>query len=160
MKTIREIANELGVSKTAVRKKIANLGISDKLETNGNQFLISETQETLIKSMFLKNKLETENRKAVCDKSESSRLVSTLIDTLQNELKDKNEIIKQQQETIKNLTAALLESQKTTHAAQTLHAANTMQLTGADQPEAQQTDVTDSGKKKKTAWWPWSKRYI
>ena len=52
MKTIRQIADELGVSKTAVHKKIANLGLRSSLQKNGNQFTIDEHQEKLIKSAF------------------------------------------------------------------------------------------------------------
>ena len=40
MKTIKQIADEIGVSKTAVRKKIANLGLQSSLRKNGNQFAI------------------------------------------------------------------------------------------------------------------------
>ena len=43
-KTIKEIADELGVSKTAVRKKIANLGLQSGLRKNGNQFAIEKGQ--------------------------------------------------------------------------------------------------------------------
>ena len=39
-KTIKEIADELGVSKTAVIKRIANLGLRSSLRKNGNQFAI------------------------------------------------------------------------------------------------------------------------
>jgi DNA-binding NarL/FixJ family response regulator len=39
-KTIKEIAEELGVSKTAVRKQIANLGLQTSLRKIGNQFAI------------------------------------------------------------------------------------------------------------------------
>ena len=56
MKTIKQIADELGVSKTAVRKKIENLGLRSSLRKNGNQFLIDEVQESLIKQGFLENK--------------------------------------------------------------------------------------------------------
>ena len=48
MKTIRQIADEIGVSKTAVSKQIANLGLRSGLRKNGNQFAIDEHQETLI----------------------------------------------------------------------------------------------------------------
>ena len=34
-KTIKEIADELGVSKTAVSKQIANLGLQSSLRKNG-----------------------------------------------------------------------------------------------------------------------------
>lgn len=76
-KTIKEIAEELGVSKTAVRKQIANLGLQTSLRKIGNQFAIEKKQETLIKSAFLKNKrkpktqtkfpISRTNRKPVCD---------------------------------------------------------------------------------------------
>ena len=46
-KTIKEIADELGVSKTAVSKQIANLGLRSSLRKNGNQFAIENQQEKL-----------------------------------------------------------------------------------------------------------------
>ena len=71
-KTIKEIADELGVSKTAVSKQIANLGLRSSLRKNGNQFAIENQQEKLIKMAFQKkrqqeivaeNSLATSNRK-------------------------------------------------------------------------------------------------
>ena len=59
MKTIRQIADEIGVSKTAVSKQIANLGLRSGLRKNGNQFAIDERQEALIKQAFLE-KSQTE----------------------------------------------------------------------------------------------------
>ena len=53
-KTIKEIADELGVSKTAVSKQIANLGLRSSLRKNGNQFAIENQQEKLIKWLFRK----------------------------------------------------------------------------------------------------------
>ena len=47
MKTIRQIADEIGVSKTAVSKQIANLGLRSGLRKNGNQFAIEKEQEIL-----------------------------------------------------------------------------------------------------------------
>lgn len=54
MKTIRQIADELGVSKTAVRKKIEKLGLWKDLQKSGNRIAINSTQEKLIKQAFLK----------------------------------------------------------------------------------------------------------
>ena len=48
-KTIKEIADELGVSKTAVSKQIANLGLRSSLRKNGNQFAIENQQEKWMK---------------------------------------------------------------------------------------------------------------
>ena len=89
MKTIKQIADELGVSKTAVRKKIENLGLQSGLQKNGNQFAITEEQETLIKSAFLgKEDVETETKSQT-----ETETVSTLVSMLQRELDAKNEQI-------------------------------------------------------------------
>lgn len=101
MKTIKQIADEIGVSKTAVRKKIANLGLQSSLRKNGNQFAIGEEQERLIKSAFLENETQTENANLVCDKAESLHLVSDVVSTLQEQLREKDRQIQQQQQSIK-----------------------------------------------------------
>ena len=91
-KTIKQIADELGVSKTAVRKKIANLGLRSGLQKNGNQFAIDEEQEKLIKSAFLENTTETKSETSSRTETET---VSTLVSMLQRELEAKNEQIAQ-----------------------------------------------------------------
>lgn len=66
-KTIKEIAEELGVSKTAVRKQIANLGLQTSLRKIGNQFAIEKEQETLIKSAFSQKQSQTKIANQVSD---------------------------------------------------------------------------------------------
>ena len=44
-KTIKQIADELGVSKQAVTKCIDNLGLRSTLTKNGNYFVVGDTQE-------------------------------------------------------------------------------------------------------------------
>ena len=66
-KTIKEIAEELGVSKTAVRKQIANLGLQTSLRKIGNQFAIEKKQETLIKSAYSQKQTQTKNANQVSD---------------------------------------------------------------------------------------------
>lgn len=90
MKTIKQIADELGVSKTAVRKKIENLGLWSGLQKNGNQFVIDETQEKLIKSAFSENETQTETETSSQTGTET---VSALVSMLQKELDAKNEQI-------------------------------------------------------------------
>ena len=99
MKTIRQIADEIGVSKTAVSKQIANLGLRSGLRKNGNQFAIDEHQEALIKQAFSeKSQTEIENQsqtKTQTENHEVGDLVCVLqatIDTLQGQLsvKDKH----------------------------------------------------------------------
>ena len=97
MKTIRQIADEIGVSKTAVNKQIANLGLRSGLRKNGNQFAIDEHQEALIKEAFSeKSQTEIENKtqtKTQTENHEVSDLVCVLqatIDTLQGQLEVKD----------------------------------------------------------------------
>ena len=140
MKTIRQIADEIGVSKTAVSKQIANLGLRSGLRKNGNQFAIDEQQEALIKQAFFeKTKTEIENQsqtKTQTENREVGDLVCVLqatIDTLQGQLE-----VKDRQ--IEKLTEALVAAQQTAAAAQALHAGTIQQqlLTGeagADQQD-------------------------
>ena len=132
MKTIRQIADEIGVSKTAVNKQIANLGLRSGLRKNGNQFAIDEHQEALIKQAFSeKSQTEIENQtqtKTQTENHEVSDLVCVLqatIDTLQGQLE-----VKDRQ--IEKLTEALVAAQQTAAAAQALHAGTIQQqlLTG------------------------------
>ena len=102
MKTIRQIADEIGVSKTAVNKQIANLGLRSGLRKNGNQFAIDEHQEALIKQAFSeKSQTEIENQtqtKSQTENHEVSDLVCVLqatIDTLQGQLEVKDRQIEQ-----------------------------------------------------------------
>ena len=116
MKTIRQIADEIGVSKTAVSKQIANLGLRSGLRKNGNQFAIDEHQEALIKRAFseksqteIENQTQTENREVgdlVC-------VLQDTIDTLQGQLEVKDRQIEQQAQTITRLTDALAAAQQT-----------------------------------------------
>ena len=122
MKTIRQIADEIGVSKTAVNKQIANLGLRSGLRKNGNQFAIDEHQEALIKQAFSeKSQTEIENQsqtKTQTENHEVGDLVCVLqatIDTLQGQLE-----VKDRQ--IAKLTEALVAAQQTAAAAQALHA--------------------------------------
>ena len=143
MKTIRQIADEIGVSKTAVNKQIANLGLRSGLRKNGNQFAIDEHQEALIKQAFSeKSQTEIENQsqtKTQTENHEVGDLVCVLqatIDTLQGQLE-----VKDRQ--IAKLTEALVAAQQTAAAAQARHAGTLKQqllsgARGADQQEPEQ----------------------
>lgn len=66
MKTIKQVADEIGVSKTAVRNEIAKQGLQSSLRKNGNQFVIDEKCENLIKSAF-KRRNGKITAKVVCE---------------------------------------------------------------------------------------------
>ena len=137
MKTIRQIADEIGVSKTAVSKQIANLGLRSGLRKNGNQFAIDEHQEALIKQAF-SEKSQTETQTENHEVGDLVCVLQATIDTLQGQLEVKDRQIEQQAQTITRLTDALAAAQQTAAAAQALHAGTIQQqlLTeeaGADQ---------------------------
>lgn len=147
MKTIRQIADEIGVSKTAVSKQIANLGLRSGLRKNGNQFAIDERQEALIKQAFLE-KSQTENAnqsqtKTQTENQEVGDLVCVLqatINTLQGQLEVKDRQIEQQAQTITRLTDALAAAQQTAAAAQALHAGTIQQQLLSGEAEADQQE--------------------
>ena len=150
MKTIRQIADEIGVSKTAVSKQIANLGLRSGLRKNGNQFAIDEHQEALIKQAFSeKSQTEIENQtqtKSQTENHEVSDLVCVLqatIDTLQGQLE-----VKDRQ--IEKLTEALIAAQQTAAAAQALHAGTIQQQLVTGDARA---DQQEQGSKLSKRWW-------
>ena len=122
MKTIRELAAESGKSKTAIMKKIENLGLRNSLRKNANQFVVDEEQEILIMQSFAEKKTQTENRKPVGEKPESLQLVGDVISTLKEQLTVKDNLIAEQQRTIRELTTALENTTASLQAAQALHA--------------------------------------
>lgn len=143
MKTIKQIADEMGVSKTAVRKKIENLELSDKLQTNGNQFAIDERQERLIKSAFSKKKLKTENANEVSEKSETLRLLSSMVSTLTEQLQEKDKQIERLQTELEN-------AQKSVDQAQQLHAMTKQELKLLEVKVEEQEQPPE---KEKKPWW-------
>ena len=136
-KTIKEIADELGVSKTAVSKQIANLGLRSSLRKNGNQFAIENRQEKLTKMAFQKDKQrervvknlvsdeqsQTENHE-VCD---LVGVLQTTVDTLQAQLAVKDVQIRELNARLAECSTALLAAQETARAAQALHAGTIQQ---------------------------------
>lgn len=115
MKTIKQIADELGVSKTAVRKKITETIRNQFAETIGNTIYINETGVSLIKSTFNTpngnqnanqvsgNQTETvsDSLHQVSDQVSDSEQVNKLIDMLQKELEIKNKQIEELTATVK-----------------------------------------------------------
>lgn len=98
MKTIRQIANEIGVSKQAVRDKIDKLGLQSSLRKIGNRFTIESNAEIQIKSAFSYQNDEIEN-------DNQSETLTDLVSILKAELDIKNK-------QIADLSAALVAAQE------------------------------------------------
>ena len=139
MKTIRQIADEIGVSKQAVYKRYKgklHTVCAPYAHTEQGVLYLSEQAETLIKQDFLKDDrsigahtdthtdTHTERSNgAVPEQSQEDSVVAVLqatIDTLQGQLE-----VKDRQ--IEKLTEALVAAQKTAAAAQALHAGTIQQ---------------------------------
>lgn len=50
--TIKQLADELDVSKTTISKVVSGLGFNGKLHKVGNRYMLSETQISQIKSQI------------------------------------------------------------------------------------------------------------
>ena len=134
MKTIREIADEIGVSKQAVFKKIKREPLSTSLRgltsTVDGRLTVSVDGEKLIKQAFSAGTPST-NHQPVDGMVDGQvdgiiAVLQATIDTLQGQLEVKDRQIEQQAQTITRLSDALAAAQQTAAAAQALHA-GTMQ---------------------------------
>lgn len=158
MKTIRQIADEIGVSKQAVFKKIKREPLSTSLQgltaTVDGRLMVEVDGEKLIKQAFSEiapsttdNQLtgavdglvdapSTKNAEKTAEVDGVISVLQATIDTLQGQLE-----VKDRQ--IEKLTEALAAAQQTAAAAQALHAGTIQQQliteeTGADQQEPEQ----------------------
>ena len=165
MKTIRQIADEIGVSKQAVFKKIKREPLSTSLQgltaTVDGRLMVEVDGEKLIKQAFseiapstttnqltgavdgLVDATSTKNEEKMAEVDGVISVLKATIDTLQGQLEVKDRQIEQQAQTIIRLTDTLAAAQQTAAAAQALHAGTIQQqlLTGeagVDQQEPEQ----------------------
>ena len=128
MKTIKQIADELGVSKQRVSRYIKNNRI-DAAFRDRVALYYDNAAELSIKSHFLSPTTSGEPRCA----SKTDAAVDTLIAMLQKELDTKNRQMEAKDLQIAELTTALVSAQQTAAAAQALHAGTMHHLTDAQQ---------------------------
>ena len=178
MKTIRQIADEIGVSKTAVSKQIANLGLRSGLRKNGNQFAIENQQEKLIKMAFQKKrqqeivtensvsdeqsqtKSQTKSQTTNANQSQTANhevcdlvgVLQTTVDTLQAQLAVKDEQIRELNARLAECSTALLAAQETARAAQALHAGTMQQQLAGGEDRASADVPEDRAAPKGRSW--------
>ena len=132
MKTIREIADEIGVSKQAVFKKIKRELLSTSLQgltsTVDGRLTVSVDGEKLIKQAFSQDTPSTYHQPVDGQVDGMTAVLQATIDTLQGQLEVKDRQIEQQAQTITRLSDALVTAQQTAAAAQALHAGTMKQL--------------------------------
>ncbi|WP_442911506.1 coiled-coil domain-containing protein [Lactococcus garvieae] len=80
LKTIKELADELGVSKSYIDKIIRILKLHTKLDKVGNKYVISKTQEKSIKDRLLSSESTTKSH------TKSTTKTHTEVDFLKEEI--------------------------------------------------------------------------
>ena len=138
-KTIKQLADEIGVSKTAINKKIDNLGLWKQLSKVGGQWFIPSSAEKSIKEAFNrkpKSKTVTNNQ---------SETVAALVATFQKQLEAKDKQIENLQQ--------LLDHEQQLHAMtqQKLLALQDEKEVDADSDQDPHPEEPTPEKKKK--WW-------
>ena len=139
MKTIKQIADEIGVSKQAVNEKIAKLELTSTLRKIGNRFTIDEEQEALIKQAF-KEKSTSEKSNGLAKKStnvlgEIGDIVKVLQEQLgvkDEQLKVKDEQLAEKDRQIKDLTDTVKSQAQSINADRHNELAGTLQMQLAD----------------------------
>ena len=165
-KTIKQLADELGVSKQAISYRLKQLEKENDrqiLAVKENGFLVvSLVGETLIKSAFAESDRQTlAAKEPPKDRQRDDDLLAVLkgaVDTLQEQLKTKDNQLEIKDKQLAELndrlaecSAALVAAQQTAQAAQALHAGTIRQqiTAGAADP------AEDSAPEKKKRWWRW-----
>lgn len=152
--SIKEIADTVGVSKTAVRKKIEKLGLQTELLKNGNKITVDENVAKQIITAFDR---PTENETQTEFVNQNGNEFSKVIEILQAELESKNKQLASKDRQIEDLTRALENTTASLQAEQALHA-GTMQKqlsSGEEQEQAEDQEKTKTDKKRH--WWQFHK---
>ena len=109
LKTIRELADELGVSKQAIWQKIkrdTSIDLRQFTSTKGNTFYVDVDGQKAIKSMFSKDSSTRDrkqkddiddNKKDDVDEQDEVKFLRNLVSEIQSEKKELHKLLDQQQ---------------------------------------------------------------
>ena len=137
--TIKQLANQLGVSKTTISKAIFALGLQGELKQSSNKYLLSEVQIESVKTQTAnQNALIEFFQKQLGIKDDQIRAYQEQISLLQEQIVSKDKQIEQITAAMENTTAALTASQAL-HAGtiqrQLTEQSSNKENTGPDDPE-------------------------
>ena len=165
MKTMKQIADELGMDKQRVYRYIKRNNIAEAYQEGGVMFY-DEAAEMLIKSNLSKNVTSDEANQSASESLQST-ISETLVDLLKLELEAKNRQISEQQQTIDSLTSAInsftsivatkdnqiLELTASLNAAQALHAGTIQRQLTENKPPGEDVESTVEATQQKRKWW-------
>lgn len=162
-KTIKQIADEIGVSKQTVYKRYKGklyTVCAPYAHTEQGVLYIEEQGETLIKQDFLQKECSigahtyahTERSNgAVLEQPENAGVIAVLqttIDTLQGQLEIKDKQIEELNARLAEVSSALVAAQQTAQAAQALHAGTIQQQLTSGEEQREEAEV----KAKRQGW--------
>lgn len=146
-KTIKQIADELGISKQAVFKRIDNLGLRSKLTKIDNQLMVEKEQENMIKSAFSEKQPSTKPSTKLSTKPSTSLQLETVNDAVVDVLLNQSEMLKNElkikNKQIEELNKRLEENQKLLDQQQKLHAMAEQKIQLLEHKETSKTDNKD-----------------
>ncbi|EGP5233916.1 DNA-binding protein [Enterococcus faecium] len=119
-KTIKELAEELGVSKTAINKKVSKENRKLWFSKVGNKFVINDIGQKAIQSMFYSEN-ENLNRKPVSEKTKTENLKNAnqvseleLVSLLDKQLDQKDKQLQEKDTQLKQMQKLLDQQQQLT----------------------------------------------
>jgi len=149
VKTIKQIADEVGVSKQAIRNQIAKLGLKSGLQKNGNQFAIDEEQETAIKQSFEKISQSENAKQTQSNLQTENDPLCIVVSVLQEQLRVKDEQLAEKDKQIERLTDTVKAQ------AQSINADRHNELAGTLQMQLMDCETDKHMSRWKRAWTAW-----
>ena len=171
LKTIRELADELGVSKQAIWQKIkrdASIDLRQFTSTKGNTVYVDVDGQKAIKSMFSSNSSTRDrqqkddvddNKKDAVDEQDEVKFLRNLVSEIQSEKKELHKLLDQQQrlalqdkQLLEEYKAEIKDLKALTMAP---HDNGEKEVTSDKQPEPENSTPESQPKPKK--WWRFGK---
>ncbi|WP_368254192.1 DUF536 domain-containing protein [Enterococcus faecium] len=147
-KTIKELAEEIGVSKQAVWQKLkkdSSIDLQQFMSKKGNTVYVSKNGQNIIKSMFKRENKNINNKKNVNVDDNELTFLKDLIYELQNEKKELHKLLDQQQQLTLQANQQLEKLQEQ------------LQLTYAEEPSENKsvsdTEEVDKAPTSEKKWW-------
>jgi len=142
MKTIKQISEDLGVSKQSIQKRIAREPLHSRIQPyisteQGTKFISIDGEKLIVEAFanrVCKNNMDMDAGGAMDKPMDSPGHVDTVLNVLQKEMDIKNTQIAGLLASNQELAAALENATASLQAAQALHAGTMQRLTGQEQP--------------------------
>ncbi|WP_143343666.1 DUF536 domain-containing protein, partial [Enterococcus faecium] len=164
----KELAEELGVSKTAINKKVSDENRKLWFSKIGNKFVINETGQKAIKSMFF-NENENSNQQLVGEKTKTENHKNAnqvpeleVLSLLEQQLNQKDMQLQEKDEQIKQMQKLLDQQQQLTLQAnqQIEKLQEQLQLTYTEESSenksttlSEETESIEKQSKTEKKWW-------